>query len=81
MKNTSREVKLNAIIDTFSEEARLLASTGEIYVGKKAIKDFYENVLERSNDSFDPQLNEKSVCYSEKGDELVQYLENLIFQV
>lgn len=67
MKNVLREVKLNAIVDTFHVNAKLLASTGEDYIGKEAIKAFYANVLEKSNDTFEPRLNENSVCYSETG--------------
>jgi hypothetical protein len=54
-------------MDTFREDAELIASTGEIIKGKTQIRSFYADVFQKSNDKFNPIIDEKSVCFSENG--------------
>eukprot|EP01126_Amoeba_proteus_P028863 TRINITY_DN2842_c0_g1_i2.p1 TRINITY_DN2842_c0_g1~~TRINITY_DN2842_c0_g1_i2.p1 ORF type:complete len:108 (+),score=25.40 TRINITY_DN2842_c0_g1_i2:309-632(+) len=67
MKDVAREVKLEAIVDTFAEDCILVPSSGTPIRGKDGVRAFYEKVLASSQDTFLPQPDTDSICVSDDG--------------
>ena len=63
----TRHIKLQAIVDTFSEDCVIDTSDGKRLHGREAVRAFYGNVMEMANDNFGPLLVHDSVSFAPSG--------------